>query len=153
MKKLLLLLAALLPGSVLAADLDIASSYRSGDWNVVEVLLCDEAPSVECPELDLHLGRPGDNSWPGLPRYVVVDIRLDNCTTDTVGDFVGVSTAGGQEHILVAGMDLTGGPTSGTVDPLTHRFVRFDITTPGSGGTCDDFEVVLRMFYERVSGG
>lgn len=153
-----LLFAALLvlaPLGALGADLDIVSQYRSGQWHVMEVLLCDEAPSVACPELDLHAGRTGDTSWPGLPHHIAVEVRVNTCTTTaTVGNFVGASTSGGTEHTLVGPLELDVGSTShGSQNPITHRFVRFDITTPGSGGACNDFEVVLRMFYTRVPGG
>jgi hypothetical protein len=155
MKFLILLAAiALLPLGAFAADNDVSTQYRSGDWYVMEIAHCDGVKTAvgDCTEIDLHAGRAGDNSWPGMPEFVVVEISADNCTTEHIGRLVGLSESGSTVfHDLTADLEIVN--TSHTVvNPISHRFLLFNVTTGGTGGTCNDFEVLLRLFYGKQAG-
>lgn len=149
MRHLLTLLVLLaLPTASFATAGDIVASYASGEYTVTEVLLCDGAPTT-CVELDLHTGPAGLNSWPGLPEFLVYEVRADNCT-DTVEGFVtGQSTAGGTAHDLhTTNFDL-GVAASSLYLPFTHRFINFRVTGAGAAGVCNDFELVVRLISPR----
>lgn len=159
MKRLLAAVAlAMLPLGALAQDLTLPANgqYRSGDYQVFEVFLCDgdhTGPDTECIVLDTHAGRTGDTSWPGIPLFAAVEIRTDDCTNKGIGRLVGRSTSGGTtEYVLSANLQIGSAVQHASI-PTTHRFIRFDISTFGTVGACSDFEVVYRMFYSRVPGG
>ena len=141
-----------------ALEGDPVSAYASGEWSVVEYLQCDgQAPvlNASCREIDwnAHNTAAGTiNAHPGLPEYVVFDIRADTCDTlKVVGRMQGLSTSGGTAHTLLATMQSGSTVTSFTWTPITHRFTRFNVTTAGTlAGSCTDFEVVARAFYRRV---
>jgi hypothetical protein len=159
MRKLVLLLAACLASTAQAAEKDFVSSASSGVWVVREYLLCDgdyidgSAPNA-CATIDLHnadLAFPtaGSTKWLGMPKFIVADFSADNCTTESVGFLEGRSTATGTRHRLHAtGMEIGSAISSVTVNPLSHRFVSFEVTTEGSGGACNAQQVTLRLFYE-----
>jgi hypothetical protein len=130
-----------------------------GEWIVREFLICDGdyvdgSPPNSCGTLDLTTvtTSAGAKAY-GLPRYVVADIRTDNCTSGTgnTGFLIGLVASGGERHQLHAlPMELGTNVSSVTIDPLSHRFISFDVTAEGSG-TCTDFEVLLRMYYTRAA--
>lgn len=152
MKRLLLaVLLVVFPGVAFAADGDLVGCYTSGQKQVCEVLLCDgdhTAPNTDCAQFDLH-SQPSFNGWPGMPNEIVYEVRTDNCTTTNTGFVQGVSTSGGTAHNLHTTAFQLGVSASSLYLPFTHRYIRFDITAFGSTGACDDFEVVMRLIYNR----
>ena len=152
MKHLLISLLLVWPTIMLAApgDFPTGASYSSGELNILEILLCDGAPST-CTEIDLQTGPAGATSWPGLPKAITYEVRADNCTDTVEGNIVGRSASGGTSHTLLS-VDLGVLPSSITL-PFSHRYIAFAETGAGAGGACDDFEVVLRLIYDRVTGG
>lgn len=149
MRHLLVALLFLVAGPALAADGDFVRSYRSGEFMVVEYLLCDGSPGIRvCGPFDLHLGPTGSTSHPGMPLYLVGEIRADNCTTGATGQLQGLSDSGAAiAHNLHAGNLQKGGTTHAVNDPLSHRFIRYNISVAGSLGTCNDHEFMIRLFY------
>lgn len=161
----LTLLTLLLATPALAADGDFVRSYASGPWNVVEYLLCDGdkvdgTPPNNCANFDLHTGPAGVNSYPGLPHHITFAIRTDTCQT-TANDFeiqansrtsltgLAAVTAGANRAGVLSWDAGSSGVSSFAMSVLSHRIVRAEQIVEGTG-VCDDFEVVMIMFYPRV---
>lgn len=131
----------LVSGRAQAADGDFVRESTWGVYRTVEWLLCDGAPA-NCSELNITTKSRG-----GMPDFLVLDIRKDNCTTPNTIIPRGLSEAAGAAHTLHAGL-TSSGSSSLLIDP--SRFFIYDATmSGGSGGTCDDVEVVLRAFYSQ----
>lgn len=160
------ILATVLPAlPALAAEGDFVSEYgnEAGTYIVREWLLCDGdksdgTPPNTCTEIDLQTktGAATTNKAMGMPAFIVADIRTDNCDlaagTGNAGFLRGFTATGGAiSHNLNATI-MEGGTTTSsvTVNPVSHRFINFAVTTEGAGGSCNDFEVVLRAFYIRA---
>ena len=163
MKYLPIVLAAVLLGApAWAAEGDQVSSYSSGEWVVAEFLLCDGdyvdgTPPNTCATFDLHRGTVTTSAggtiniggWQGLPQYLIAEVRLDNggAPNNNIGFLEGRSSAAGVRHQLHAtGLELATAVSHTTIDPITHRFLSYEVTTEGVG---TDMEVVVRLFYRR----
>ena len=164
MYKYLLVLLLLLAGPALAAEGDFVSSYASGEFDVREYLLCDGdyvdgSPPNTCATLDIHAGTftqsggtviAAPSGWAGLPLFIVVEVRTDNggAPNNNIGFAEGRSAVAGQRHNLHAtGLELGTTTSSVTLNPLSHRFLSYEVTTEGVG---TDMEVIVRLFYMRV---
>jgi len=160
MKHAICLLAALLVGTPgWAVDGGFLTTYASGHYTVLEYLLCDgvhNAPT-DCAEFDLATSPSA-----GLPKYFVVSLRQDDCqlTANDVqiqlnsrtGITGPAATSPGAHSAGVLSWDGgSSGVASIPVNPTTHRFVRGEVLVGGTG-VCADFEVVLRLFYDRFLG-
>lgn len=158
------LLLALVATPALATDGDFVRSYASGPWSVMEYLLCDGdkvdgTPPNNCAEFDLHAAA-GAAGYQGLAHHLTVALRTDTCET-TANDFqiqlnsrTGLTGAAavtpGASSIGVLSWDGgSSGVSSINVNPLTHRFIRAEQLVEGTG-VCDDFEVLLIMWYPRI---
>lgn len=146
LKTFLALLVLLVASASSAADGAFQAAFGRGDYFVVEYLLCDDAPAT-CAELNLDTKTYGSNNTRlGMPSYVVIEIQKDNCTTTpTQVTPRGLSQSAGLANTYSTNM-ATNAVSSVTIDPVRHRY--YDATVvAGSGGSCNDFEVVLRAFY------
>lgn len=146
LKTFLALLVLTVASAANAADGAFQAAFGRGDYFVVEYLLCDDAPA-NCAELNLDTKTYGDrNIRLGMPSHVVIEIQKDNCTTTpTQVTPRGLSQSAGLANTYSASM-ATNAVSSVTIDPVRHRY--YDATVvAGSGGSCNDFEVVLRAFY------
>ena len=146
MRAFALLFGLLLCQSATAADGDFQAAFGRGNYFVVEWLLCDDAPA-NCAELNLDTKTYGGNNIRmGLPHHVVIEIQKDNCAvTPTTVTPRGLSQAAGLGNTYSLNM-ATNAVSSVALDPVRHRF--YDATVvAGTGGACNDFEVVLRAFY------
>jgi len=160
------LTALLLATPGLALEGDFITSYSSGEWMVMEYLVCDfdyvdASPPNPCATFDTHTGTftrsaaAGGATVPfaqhtGLPQFVVYDVRLDNggAPNNNIGFAEGLSALAGQRHQLHAtGLELGTTTSSVTINPLSHRFLGYSVTTEGVG---TDMEVVIRLFYPRA---
>lgn len=169
MRRLLYLLALLLPGAALAADGDIIRTYGSGAYCVQEVLLCDgdhidgSASNNGCPSdirWDLHWGAKSTataaaSAAQGMPEYFVVEIRADNGTAttgETLLDVFGYdeSDGTGAHQLNSTALEFGTAVTSLTVNPTTHRYINLEVDTEGDG---TDLEVVLRTFTPKTARG
>lgn len=147
LKTFLVLLVLLVAPAAWAADGDFQAAFGRGDYFVVEYLLCDDAPA-NCAELNLDTKTYGSGTQRvrlGIPSHVVIEIQKDNCSTPSTVTPRGLSQSAGLANTYSSNM-ATNATSSVTIDPVRHRY--YDATVvAGTGGTCNDFEVVLRAFY------
>lgn len=146
-------LALLLLGrSAAGADSDCPTTYRSGEWLIVECFLCDgDHSATDCAELDL------ETEAKGIPVFWVAELNAVTGCTNPGGPTVhvrGLSQALGTPHIYAS---LTTGGTSAVRegDPLVtpptnprHRHLDADVDITTSAD-CSDVEVLIRLFYWR----
>ena len=149
-----------------AADSDFIRTYASGPWLVMEYLLCDGdktdgTPPNNCAEFDLHTGPAGQTSYPGLPHHITYAIRADTCVT-TASDFeiqlnsragltgLAAVTPGASRGGVLSWDGGSSGVSAFSVQRLTHRVTRAEQIVEGTGAPCDDFEVVMLLWYPRV---
>jgi hypothetical protein len=81
-----------------------------------------------------------------MPEYVAIFIRLDNCTTPTTFTPRILAQSAGIPSAMVATPMSTSAVSRIKDVPATGQF--YDVTgVAGTGGTCNDAELVLAAFY------